>query len=230
MCKKSVLTSLLLLISAPIFYAQTPVAPKPPFTAKDLELGRKLAARSHEIFSAPDRLVTRFNPHEPFKILGNLYFVGVSNGEAFLLTSPQGHILFGASYPGTPQLVEKNIEALGFKMRDVKIILISYWHWDNAGGAAYLKEKTGATLMAGAHDIPFLERGGSVPGGVLIPNANPAPRTETVQRPPQPQPPGAGGFTGNNFPPVKVDRALLNGDVIKSGPLSVTAYNIPGHT
>jgi Metallo-beta-lactamase superfamily len=121
--------------------AQSVIAPKPPFTAKDLELGRKLIARSLEIQNAPDRLITRFNPHEPFKILGNLYFVGVGNGEVFLLTSPQGHVLFGTGYPGTPGLIEKNIETLGFKLTDIKAILVSYWHWDNAGGEAYLKEK-----------------------------------------------------------------------------------------
>ena len=108
-----------------VIQAQSVIAPKPPLTAKDLELGRKLIARSLEIQNAPDRPVTRFNPHEPFKIVGNLYFVGIGNGEVFLLTSPQGHILFGTGYPGTPQLIEKNIETLGFKMSDIKILYCS---------------------------------------------------------------------------------------------------------
>jgi metallo-beta-lactamase class B len=216
--------------------AQTPAGPKPPFTAKDLELGKKLVARSLEIQNAPDRPITRFAPHDPFKILGNLYFVGVGNGEVFLLTSPQGHILFGTSYPGTPQLVEKNIETLGFKMSDIKAILISYWHWDNAGGANYLKGKTGAAIMAGAADIPFIERGGNVPAGALLPNPPAAARPQEArpqegQRGPQQAlPAGAGGFTGNNFKPVKVDRALFDGDQIKVGPLTVTAYHVPGHS
>src|SRR5438309_4984518 len=111
-----------------VIQAQSVIAPKPPFTARDLELGRKLIARSLEIQNAPDRLVTRFDPHEPFKILGNLYFVGVGNGEVFLLTSPQGHILFGTGYPGTTGLIEKNIETLGFKMSDIKAIIVAYWH------------------------------------------------------------------------------------------------------
>jgi metallo-beta-lactamase class B len=210
---------------------QTPIGPKPPFTAKDVELGKKLIARSWEIQSAPDRPMTRFNPHEPFKILGNLYFVGVGNGEVFLLTSPQGHILFGTSYPGTPQLVEKNIETLGFKLTDIKAILISYWHWDNTGGAAYLKEKTGAAIMAGVSDIPFMERGGNVPPGALQPTTgNAAAAQEGPPGPQQPLPAGAGGFTGNNFKPFKVDRALFDGDQVKVGPLTITAYHTPGHT
>jgi metallo-beta-lactamase class B len=216
--------------------AQSVIGAKPPFTTKDLELGRKLIARSLEIQNAPDRAITRFNPHEPFKILGNLYFVGVGNGEVFLLTSPQGHILFGTGYPGTPQLIEKNIETLGFKLTDIKAILISYWHWDNAGGAAYFKEKTNAAIMAGVSDIPFIERGGSVPAGALVPNGAPrggereaAPRQQEG-RGRQELPAGAGGFTGNNFKPVKVDRALFDGEQIKVGPLTVTAYHVPGHS
>src|SRR5688572_17183474 len=122
MRQKIALIFLVVCLLSIVIHAQTPVGPKPPFTAKDLELGKKLAARSWEIQNAPDRPITRFNPHNPFKILGNLYFVGVGNGEVFLLTSPQGHILFGTSYPGTPQLVEKNIETLGFKLTDIKAI------------------------------------------------------------------------------------------------------------
>jgi metallo-beta-lactamase class B len=216
-----------------VVQAQAPVGPKAPFTAKDVELGKKLIARSWEIQSAPDRPITRFNPHDPFKILGNLYFVGVGNGEVFLLTSPQGHILFGTSYPGTPQLVEKNIETLGFKLTDIKAILISYYHWDNAGGASYLKEKTGAAIMAGISDVPFIERGGNVPAGALVPTTQNAPAAQEGQGqrgPQQALPAGAGGFNGNNFKPVKVDRALFDGDQIKVGPLTVTAYHTPGHS
>jgi metallo-beta-lactamase class B len=51
---------------------------------------------------------------EPFKIMANLYFVGVANGESYLLTSPQGHILFGASFDDTTDQIEKNNQAMGF--------------------------------------------------------------------------------------------------------------------
>src|SRR5271170_4051104 len=67
-------------------------APKPPFTAKDAELGKKLADLSLDV---REQIADPKAPADPFKIMGNLYFVGVANGEAYLLTSPQGHILFG---------------------------------------------------------------------------------------------------------------------------------------
>ncbi len=71
-------------------------APKPPFTAKDLEFGKQLVATSAEVRKQNQAI--GHIPAEPFKIMGNLYFVGISSGEAYLLTSPQGHILFGAGY------------------------------------------------------------------------------------------------------------------------------------
>src|SRR4029434_3149989 len=56
------------------------------------------------------------------------------------------------------------------------------------------------------------------------------PRQQEDQRGRQELPAGAGGFTGNNFKPVKVDRGLFDGGVIKVGPLAVTAYHVPGHS
>lgn len=68
-------------------------APYAPFTAKQAELGKELAAKSLEVRK---QITNGTGPAEPFKIMGNLYFVGNANGEVFLLTSPQGHIMMGA--------------------------------------------------------------------------------------------------------------------------------------
>ena len=53
-------------------------------------MGNKLVQTSLEIRK---QITNMKNPADPFKIMGNLYFVGVANGESYLLTSPQGHIL-----------------------------------------------------------------------------------------------------------------------------------------
>ena len=129
------------------------------------------------------------------------------------MTSPQGHILMGAAMEKAQESVQKNIESLGFKMTDIKAILLNHNHGDQSGGAAYMKEKSGAQVMAGFAEIPYLEH------GMFNPPAIPAP-------------PGANwrGRTRRSarYPPVKVDRALFDGDVVKVGPLSVTTYLIPG--
>ena len=208
---------LLGLAAATNLHSQTPPAPQPPFTSKEAELGKQLAATSLDV----RRQITNMRaPAEPFKIMGNLYFVGVANGESYLLTSPQGHILFGASFADTTEQIEKNIQAVGFKVGDIKAILLNHYHGDQSGGAAAFKQKTGAAVMAGFAEVPYLEHGGSLPSG-----------------PPIPPVPGAGGIPGaqvvagvNQYPRVKVDRALFDGDVIKVGPLTVTAYLAPGHS
>ena len=191
--------------------------------ANDLAAGKQLVAKSLEIRA---QITNPGGPTEPFKIMGNLYFAGVNNGEVYLLTSPQGHIMFGAGYAVAAESVEKNIEKLGFKLTDIKVILLNHNHGDQSGAAAYFKKKTGAAVMAGFGEIPFLEHGGALPPGAQVPNIPPPPpRGQNAPNPNQFQPTGT-----NQYPPVKVDRALFDGDVIKVGPLTVTAYLLPGHS
>jgi len=188
-------------------------APYPPFTAEQARLGKELAAKSLEIRR---QITNGAGPAEPFKIIGNLYFVGNANGEVFLLTSPQGHIMLGTGSADSTEAVQKNIESMGFKMTDIKAILVNHNHGDQSGGAAYMKEKTGAPLMAGFGEIPYVEH------GMFNPPAIPAP----------PAPDGRGRGQGGppRYPPAHVDRALFDGDVVKVGPLSVNIYLIPGHS
>jgi metallo-beta-lactamase class B len=207
---RSALLVSLLFIPCSILQCQAQSAPYGPFTAKQAELGKELVAKSVEIRK---QITDMSAPAEPFKIMGNLYFVGVANGEAYLLTSPQGHILMGAAMENASERVQKNIESLGFKMTDVKAILLNHNHGDQSGGAAYMKQKTGAPVMAGFAEIPYLEH------GMFNPPAFP------------PAPGGSGGAGGPPpYPAVKVDRALFDGDVVKVGPLSVTTFLVPGHS
>jgi len=193
--------------------SQTHSAPYPPFTGKQAELGKQMVATSLEVRK---QITNGAGPADPFKILGNLYFVGVANGEVFLLTSPQGHILMGAGSASSAEAVQKNIESMGFKMTDIKAILLNHNHGDQSGGAAYLKEKTGAQVMAGFGEIPFIEH------GMFNPPAIPAPPAQDGR--------GGGRSGPPRYPAAKVDRALFDGGVVKVGPLSVTTYLIPGHS
>jgi metallo-beta-lactamase class B len=192
--RSTLLLAGILLCAAPAFVrAQTQISPKPPFTGKDVELWKQLQTRARDA----QRQNRNIGAGEPFKVLGNLYSVGVPIGNSFLLTSPEGHILLNTGFAESAEGLKKNIETLGFKITDVKILVPTHWHNDGGGGTAYLKKATGALVYAGVADIPLLEHGGE----------------------------------GNQkIPPVKVDRAIFSGDIIKLGPLSVQAYSIPGHT
>jgi len=180
-------------------------SPKAPFTAQDAEAGRKLVATSLELRA---QIKDTAAPAEPFKILGNLYFVGSANGESYLLTSPQGHILMGAGFEAAVDRTQQNIEALGFKLTDIKAILLNHGHVDQSGAAAELRKRTGAPVMAGFAEAPYLERGI---------------HAQSPFAPP-------GGRGGPRYPAVTVDRALFDGEVVQVGPLRVTIYLSPGHS
>src|ERR1700755_2610509 len=81
---------------------------------------------------------------EPFKIIGNIYYVGASDVTSYLITTPKGHILIDSGFEETVPQIKANVAKLGFKLADVKIILNSHAHYDHAGGIAELKRLTGA--------------------------------------------------------------------------------------
>ncbi|WP_294329361.1 subclass B3 metallo-beta-lactamase [uncultured Sphingomonas sp.] len=141
-------------------------------------------------------------PMAPFRILGNVHYVGTAGISAYLITSPQGHILIDGGMPESASLIAANIEKLGFKLTDVKILLINHAHWDHDGGLAELKRRTGARLLASAGDTAALEAG------------------RADYRP----------DISISAPPVKVDAQLKDGEEIRLGTNTLVAHLTPGHT
>lgn len=89
-------------------------------------------------------------PATPRQIFGNSWYVGTCGISAILITSPQGHILIDSGTEKAAPQVAANIEALGFKLQDVRLLLLSHEHHDHAGGMAYLQQVTSAPLYARA--------------------------------------------------------------------------------
>ncbi len=87
-------------------------------------------------------------PHKPFQIFGNTYYVGTDGLSSILVTSEFGHVLIDGGLPESAPLIKANIEALGFKLTDVKAILNSHTHPDHAGGIAELQRISGADVYA----------------------------------------------------------------------------------
>lgn len=141
--------------------------------------------------------------YPPFRIADNLYYVGTEGLSAFLLTTPKGHILIDGTVPGQAKGIEANIARLGFRPRDVKILLNTHAHFDHAGSLADLKRDTGAALHAMSGDVKALQTGTY---------------------------PGSEARQDLNFPPVKVDRALKDGETVSLGGTVLTAHLTPGHT
>ncbi len=98
-------------------------------------------------------------PVKPFRIIGNIYYVGAANVSSFFIKTPQGAILLDGGLPETAPLIEKSIAELGFSMKDVKILLNSHAHYDHCGGLAELKKLSGARMIASERDRPVLVSG-----------------------------------------------------------------------
>ncbi|HVG07084.1 MAG TPA: subclass B3 metallo-beta-lactamase [Thermoanaerobaculia bacterium] len=142
-------------------------------------------------------------PVEPFRIAGNLYYVGASDIASYLIATPKGHILLDGGFVETVPLIRESVKKLGFKIEDVKILLNTHAHYDHAGGLAELKKLTGARLHASEADAPALARGG------------------------KDDPLFGDQFL---FPPVQADRLVKDGDTVTLGGSTLTARLTPGHT
>lgn len=149
-------------------------------------------------------------PAAPFRIAGNLYYVGANDVTAYLFTGPAGHVLIDGGFPGTAPLILRNIARLGFRARVVRILLNSHAHADHAGGLAALKRATGARLWVSAADADEVETGGDDP---MIGIARPLIWIGLLR-----------------FPPARVDRRLRDGDHVRVGPIDLVARLTPGHT
>jgi len=115
--------------------------------------------------NTPDQRGAWNQPVKPFKIIGNLYYVGVANISSFYIRTASGAILLDGGLPETAPLIEKNIADLGFSIRNVKILLNSHAHFDHCGGLAELKQLSGAQMIASAGDASVLNTavGGAAP-------------------------------------------------------------------
>lgn len=142
---------------------------------------------------------------KPFTIYGNTHYVGTAGISALLITSPQGHILIDGATEKGGQVVADNIRVLGYKLEDVKYILSSHAHHDHAGGIALLQKLSGATVLAGAANVPTMRTG-------VTPKEDPQ------------------FGTLDSFPGAAKVRAVDDGEVVKLGALSITAHSTPGHT
>jgi metallo-beta-lactamase class B len=144
-------------------------------------------------------------PFPPFRIAGNLYYVGSKGLANYLVTTPQGHILINSDLEASVPLIEASITQLGFKFSDVKILLISHAHWDHDAGSAKVKEITGAKYMVMDADVPVVESGGKADFHY-------------------------GSDPTTLYAPAKVDRVLHDGDRVELGDVVLVAHRTPGHT
>jgi metallo-beta-lactamase class B len=144
-------------------------------------------------------------PFPPFRIMGNLYYVGSKDLASYLVVTPAGNILINSNLESSVPQIKASVEKLGFRFSDTKILLISHAHYDHAAGSATLKHLTGASYMVMDGDVSEVEDGG---------------KTDFAY----------GKDKSNWFRPAKVDRVLHDGDEVRLGGAVLVAHKTPGHT
>lgn len=144
-------------------------------------------------------------PFPPFRIAGNLYYVGSKGLANYLITTSQGHILINSDLEANVPLIRGSVEKLGFKFTDIKILLISHAHWDHNAGSAMIKAQTAAKYMVMDADVGVVESGG---------------KTDFQY----------GNDATSLYQPTRVDRVLHDGDEVKLGGAVLVAHLTPGHT
>jgi metallo-beta-lactamase class B len=97
-------------------------------------------------------------PGAPFRLIGNIYYVGGEDLTSYLIVTPKGLILLDGGSAALGPVIKKNIEELGFRVENIRYLLNSHAHLDHAGGLALLKKLSGAKMVASEGDRPLLER------------------------------------------------------------------------
>ncbi len=143
-------------------------------------------------------------PYPPFRIVGNLYYVGTHDLASYLIVTEDGNMLINTGLADSESIIKDNIAMLGFAFADIKILLTTQAHFDHVAAMAAIKKQAGATLWANAQDAPELTSGGSTDYEL--------------------------GKHGMTFEPIEVDRQLHHGDTINLGTSKLVMLHHPGHT
>ncbi|WP_349314014.1 subclass B3 metallo-beta-lactamase [Chitinophaga sp. MM2321] len=140
-------------------------------------------------------------PYQPFRIAGNLYYVGTYDLACYLITTSEGNILINTGLAASAAMINKNIETLGFRPADTRILLTTQAHYDHMAGTAAIQRLTGAKMMVDRGDSSVVADGGKSDYAL-----------------------------NTTYEPVKIDRLLNNGDTIKLGDARLVMLHHPGHT
>lgn len=140
-------------------------------------------------------------PFDPIRIVGNIYYVGTRGLSSFLIVTPAGGVLIDSGEAASVPFIRANVERLGLRLSDVRLLLAGHAHYDHIGGQAELKRLTGALTVAMDADLEAIESG--VDRSAL----------------------GSQGWT-----PIKIDRVVKDGETVSLGGMTLTAHLTPGHT
>lgn len=141
---------------------------------------------------------------EPFRVYGNVYYVGDSWVCAYLIDTGDGLLLLDAGNAGATAMLVYSIWKLGFDPADIRWVVLSHGHIDHIGAAGFMREMFGSKIYLGAPDAEMFET---------------APERSFIQ----------GGASLADTLPIP-DYRIQDNEVIRFGKLEVRFRLIPGHS
>jgi metallo-beta-lactamase class B len=160
---------------------------------------------SFDVSAAEEAEKDWLTPQVPVRLLGNTYYVGTRGLSSILIASDEGHVLIdGGTFDSAP-LIAANIEKLGFKLEDVRTIVVSHAHLDHVGGVAELQRMTGAEVVASKSAADALRKGR---GGQDDPQF----------------------ARGDAFPAIEHVSTINDSETLQVGQVAITGHYTPGHT
>jgi metallo-beta-lactamase class B len=148
-----------------------------------------------------DRLPHAAQQIDPFKIVDNIFYVGLETVASYLIPTSDGLILVDATYADTADLVIDNVRKLGQDPARIKYVLVTHGHADHFGGAGRIKEVTGARVGMALAEWDSVAR---------LQSRSPADPSNGIR--------------------LDRDLVIKNGDMLAVGDTQLWFYVIGGHT
>jgi glyoxylase-like metal-dependent hydrolase (beta-lactamase superfamily II) len=82
---------------------------------------------------------------------------GLKTGRSYLIADPDALTLVDTSSPTRAARILDAIASLGRRPADLRTIVATHYHYDHTGNVATLVERTGATFLAHADDVPYID-------------------------------------------------------------------------
>lgn len=140
----------------------------------------------------------------PFRICGNVYYVGDDWVCVHLIDTGDGLLLIDSGNCGATAMLVQAIWEIGFRPDDVRWMILSHGHVDHIGGANFFRHMFGTKLYLGAPDAENFEK---------------RPELSAIQ--------DGTNCMDHLFDP---DVRIQDGDIIVFGKTRIRFYMVPGHT